>query len=452
MSHRFAAVLLAAGQGTRMKSDIPKVLHKIAGRSMIGHVAAALEPLAPEAQIIVHAPGGDGIAGTVAGGVAAEQSIPLGTGDALKSALPVLPDGLDTVLVLFGDTPFISSATLAKMLALRACADAPSVVVLGFDCPPPHMYGRLVLDAAQRLTRIVEARDASQTQLAISLCNSGIMAIAADRLQEWLGQIGNANAKGEFYMTDLVEIAVAAGAHCAAVSGLESEALGIDDRIALARAEAIMQDRLRRAALENGTTLVDPSSVTLSFDTEMGRDCVIHPQVVFGPGVKLADQVEIKPFSHLEASTVATGAVIGPFARLRGGADIGQNARVGNFVEVKNTRLHSGVKAGHLSYLGDAEIGAGANIGAGTITCNFDGVDKHRTTIGAGAFIGSNTALVAPLDIGADALVAAGSTISADVAPWALAITRAEVQVLGGAAKRFRARRQANKRKKLAEG
>ena len=452
MSHRFAAVLLAAGQGTRMKSDIPKVLHEIAGRSMIGHVAAAVAALHPAAEIIVHAPGGEHIVGSVDGAVGAEQSRALGTGDALKAALPLLPDDVDTVLVLYGDTPFISSDTLRTMLDLRAAADAPAVVVLGFDAALPNMYGRLVVDAAGQLTEIIEARDASDAQLAITLCNSGIMAIAADRLADWLGQISNTNAKGEFYMTDLVAIACASGARCAAVAGQESEALGIDDRLALARAEVMMQDRLRQAAMAEGATLIDPASVYFSYDTVLGRDCVIHPQVVFGPGVHLEARVEIKSFSHIEASRIAEGAAIGPFARLRGGTKIAADVRIGNFVEVKNARLHAGVKAGHLSYLGDADIGAGANIGAGTITCNYDGIDKHRTTIGAGAFIGSNTALVAPINIGADAMIAAGSTISRDVDPAAMAISRAEVRVVAGAATRFRDRRRAKKTKTSSEG
>ena len=447
MSDSLAAVILAAGQGTRMNSDLPKVLHPLAGRSMIGHVAAAVAPLAPAPLVVVHRPGDDHVAAAVPGAHGAEQKVARGTGDAVCAAM-ALVGAAATVLVLYGDTPFITTDTLRRMLDLRAGADAPAVVALGFHAAPPNMYGRMIRGTDGGLERIVEARDAGPDELAVTLCNSGIMAIAGDRLANWLARLGDDNAKGEFYLTDIIALARADGAACAVVEGEEAEFMGIDDRLALARAETVLQDRLRLAAMAAGVTLIEPAAVHFSHDTVLGRDCVIHPHVVFGPGVVIAAGVTVKSFSHLEACTVAEGAAIGPHARVRGGAKIGAHVHLGNFVEVKNATLASGVKAGHLAYLGDAEIGADSNIGAGTITCNYDGVDKHRTTIGAGAFIGSNTALVAPVRVGAGSMVGAGSTIAGDVADGDLAVGRAATKTVTGGAQRFRDRRLARKKQK----
>ena len=387
------------------------------------------------------------VAAAVPGALGAAQKVARGTGDAVRAAVDQV-GAAATVLVLYGDTPFITTDTLRKMLDLRAGADAPAVVALGFHAAPPNLYGRLIRGADGGLERIVEARDAGPDELAVTLCNSGIMAIAGDRLAIWLARLSDDNAKGEFYLTDIIALARADGATCAVVEGEEAEFMGIDDRVALARAETVLQDRLRLAAMSAGVTLIEPAAVHLSHDTVLGRDCVIHPHVVFGPGVTIAAGVTVKSFSHLEACTVAEGATIGPHARVRGGAKIGAHVHLGNFVEVKNATLASGVKAGHLAYLGDAEIGAGSNIGAGTITCNYDGVDKHRTTIGAGAFIGSNTALVAPVRVGAGAMVGAGSTIAGDVADGDLVVGRAATKTVTGGAQRFRDRRLARQKQK----
>ncbi len=439
-----AAVILAAGKGTRMKSALPKVLHPIGGMPLVGHILAALAPLAPERQVVVVGPDMDDVADRVAPIPTAVQHDRLGTADAVKAARATLA-GFDagTVFILFGDTPFISAATLQAMLDARR--GGAGVVVLGFEPEDPAAYGRLVTDAQGALTAIVEYRDADAATREIGLCNSGVMAIDAAKLFELVDRIGNDNAKGEYYLTDIVGLARADGIDCRAIVADEAELLGINSRAELAGAEAQWQARARRAAMDGGATLLDPATVYFSWDTVIGQDVVIGQNVVFGPGVTVADNVEIKAFSHLEGCSVASGAVVGPFARLRPGAEIGEGVRIGNFVEVKNATFGAGAKANHLSYIGDAEVGARANIGAGTITCNYDGYLKHRTVIGPEAFIGSNSALVAPVTIGARATIGAGSTITKPVADDALALARGDQRELSGMAAKMRQRLKARK-------
>jgi len=439
------AIVLAAGLGTRMKSKLPKVLHGIAGRSLVGHVLGALEEAGVDQAVVVVSENAKSVVDAVAPHSTTIQSEPLGTGDAVKSALPALTGAESDVLVLFGADPLICPETISRMIERRHEADNPAIVVLGFCPEDAGNYGRLVTDTNGNLAAIVEAKDATPEQLDIDLCNSGIMAIDGLRLNNLISRIGNNNAKGEFYLTDIVALAQEDGDTCAWIEGDADEFLGVDTRIDLAEAEALMQYRLRERALDGGATLTDPASVFFSWDTQIGQDVVIGPNVVFGPGVTIEDDVEIRAFSHIEGAHVSSGAIIGPFARLRPGADIGRDARIGNFVEVKNALFGDGAKANHLSYVGDSTVGAKANIGAGTITCNYDGFLKSKTEIGAGAFIGSNTALVAPVKVGDGAIVGAGSTISNDVASDALAVTRAEQNEIKDWAPRFRADRQAKK-------
>ena len=445
-----AALILAAGLGTRMKSTHPKVMHPLAGRPMVAHLLETVAALTPERVAVVVGPGMDAVAAAVAPHPVCVQAERLGTGDAAKAGRGELDGFAGPVLVLYGDTPLVSAATMRA--AAGACAGGAgggaAVVVVGFRPAGDHEYGRLVTDDAGALTRIVEAKDATPEQLEIGLCNSGLMAISGEHLFALLDQIGTGNAKGEYYLTDIVALAYGQGLKTAVVEAEETELMGINSRAELAVAEAVVQTELRARAMAGGATLIDPTSVWLAHDTVLGQDVTVHPNVVFGPGVTIGDEAEIKSFSHLEGATVAAGAVIGPYARLRPGADIGVGARVGNFVEVKNATLGEGAKANHLSYIGDATVGAGANIGAGTITCNYDGFDKHRTKIGVNAFIGSNTALVAPVTIGDGAIVAAGSTIGRDVAADALAIERAPQEEKPGWATSFRQQRQAAKPKK----
>jgi bifunctional UDP-N-acetylglucosamine pyrophosphorylase/glucosamine-1-phosphate N-acetyltransferase len=448
MNRSFAAIVLAAGEGSRMKSARPKILHEIAGRPMIGHVLAALEPLAPAATVVVLGHGMDEAAKAVAPAKTVIQHPPRGTGDAVRAAQPALePDlaGLGDVLVLYGDTPLLQSETIARLLDTRREANA-AVAVAGMRPADPGPYGRLVLGADGGVERIVEARDASAGERAIGLCNGGMMAIAAAQVFDLVGRIGDNNAKREFYLTDIVEIARGRGLAVTHVELPAAEVLGVNTRAELAEAEALMQDRLRRRAMEAGATLIAPETVFLSADTILGRDVTVEPNVVFGPGVRIADNVRIRSFSHLDGATIAEGAIVGPYARLRPGAVLERDVHVGNFVEIKATRLGAGAKASHLSYLGDSDIGAETNIGAGTITCNYDGFNKHRTIIGERAFIGSNTALVAPVTVGDGAYVATGSVVTADVAADALAIARARQVDKPGRAAELRSRLRGKKK------
>jgi bifunctional UDP-N-acetylglucosamine pyrophosphorylase/glucosamine-1-phosphate N-acetyltransferase len=442
---RLAAVILAAGSGTRMKSAMPKVMHPIAGRPMIAHLMEALEPLTPAAIVVVVGPQMDGVARAVAPAETVVQDPPLGTGDAVRIALRALegrlsPRGeIDEALVLFGDTPLLRTAALSRLLAeLRRTSAA--VVVSGMRPRDAAPYGRLILGQEGALERIVEAADASPEERAIELVNGGIMALEAQHAGDLVEALDRDNAKGEFYLSDIVGIARCRGLVCRAVELPAEELIGINTRAELAEAEALMQDRLRRAAMDGGATLVAPQTVFLSADTRLARDVVVEPNVTFGPGVRVEEGARIRSFSHLEGAVVGTGAIVGPFARLRPGAVLEGEVHVGNFVEVKAARLGAGAKANHLSYIGDAEVGARTNIGAGTITCNYDGFNKFRTTIGENAFIGSNTALVAPVTVGDGAIVAAGSVITEDVPADALALARGRQVEKPGRAAEIRAR------------
>jgi bifunctional UDP-N-acetylglucosamine pyrophosphorylase/glucosamine-1-phosphate N-acetyltransferase len=451
---RLAAVVLAAGQGTRMKSTRPKVMHPVAGRPMIGHVLDRLVEAGAGRIVAVLAPGMDeaaAFAQETAPVAIAIQDVPRGTGHAVMAAQRALKAFTGDVLVLYGDTPLIGAETIAAMMARRRAGDDPAVVVLGFTPADPAAYGRLVCGADGGLARIVEARDATAEEAAIGLCNAGIMAFDGARLPALLAEIGTENAKNEYYLTDAVEIARRKGWRCAVVEARDpDEVMGVNARDELAAAEAIMQRRLRAAAMANGATLIDPDTVYFSHDTRLGRDVTVGPNVVFGPGVDVDDGVEILAFSHLEQAHVASGARIGPFARLRPGADIGADAHIGNFVEIKAASVEAGAKVNHLTYVGDARVGAGANVGAGTITCNYDGYNKSMTDIGAGAFIGSNSSLVAPVKIGDRAVVGAGSVVTKDVPADALAVTRGEEKQIAGGAVKYRERKAAEKKAKTA--
>ena len=440
-----ACVVLAAGKGTRMRSALPKVLHPLAGRPMVEHALAIAGSLAPERTVLVvgpeleaAAPGLEGVGGAVSCVV---QDEPLGTAHAVAQARPLLQDFEGDVLVLYADTPLVRSETLARLVEARRAGNGVAAAVLGFRPEDPAEYGRLILAPDGSLARIVEYAEASGDERAVSLCNAGMMAVDGRRLFPLLDAIGNDNAKGEYYLTDLPAIVATEGGRCAVAEAPAEEVMGINDRVQLAEAERVVQDRLRRAAMEGGATLTEPATVWLSLDTRLGTDVTMGPNVAIGPGVVIEDGVEIRPFSHLEGVRVRKGATIGPFARLRPGSDIGEGARVGNFVEVKGSTVAEGAKINHLSYVGDAGVGAGANIGAGTITCNYDGYQKSRTEIGEGAFIGSNTALVAPVTVGPGAVVGAGSVITEDVEADAVAVARGEQRQREGAAARRRERR-----------
>lgn len=424
--YNFSCVVLAAGKGTRMRSTLPKVLHKIAGKPLIAHVLSSVAPLVPVQVVTVVAPHMEDVqracGQTFPACQFAVQLQQKGTGDAVRAALPLLDKKATAILVLYGDTPLMRSETLAAVLEKSAHCD---IAVLGMRVENPSGYGRLVTGENGWLEQIVECKDASSIQKKITLCNSGIMVIRSKILPDLLAKLSNHNASKELYLTDIIAHANHAGYRCAVVEADTTELSGINTRAQLADAEHVLQMRLRALAMENGATLVDPSTVYFSADTMLGSDVVVHPFVVFGEGVKVGNHVEIRSYSHIEGTDIASGATIGPFARLRPGTKLEENAHVGNFVELKATRLGRGAKANHLAYIGDADVGAAANIGAGTITCNYDGVNKYRTTIGEGAFIGSNSALVAPVSIGSGAMVGAGSVITDDVVPNALAIARA---------------------------
>ncbi len=442
---RFAAIILAAGSGTRMKSAMPKVMHPIAGQPMIAHLLRALQPLTPSATVVAIGPRMDAVARTVAPAECVVQDPPLGTGDAARAALRALrgrlaPQGeIDEALVLFADTPLLRTETLSRLLAERRRASA-AILVSGMRPADPGAYGRFVLGPDGGLERIVEAADATPEERAIGLVNGGIMVIDALSAGDLVDALDRDNAKGEFYLTDIVSIGRRRGLDCRAIELPAEELIGINTRAELAVAEALMQSRLRGAAMDSGVTLVAPETVFFSADTRLAPDVVVEPNVVFGPGVTVGGGTRIRSFSHLEGAVVGANAIVGPFARLRPGAMLDDEVHVGNFVEVKAARLRAGAKANHLSYIGDAEIGARSNIGAGTITCNYDGFNKFRTTIGEDAFIGSNTALVAPVSVGAGAIVAAGSVITDDVPANALSIARGQQVDKHGRASEIRER------------
>ena len=439
-----AVVILAAGQGTRMKSTLPKVLHKIAGRPMLGHVLDVARALGAQRMVVVTAPGAEPVAALAKewGAETAVQEKQLGTGHAVAAAKSALGGFSGNVLVLFGDAPLLTAATLGRMVARLDSAD---IATLGFQAADPTGYGRMIMDG-DTLVRIVEHKDATPDERKVTLCFAGMLAGEAAIVFELLGKVGNQNAQGEFYLTDLIAIARGRGLKCAVVEGPEREMLGVNSRAQLAEAETAFQARRRRELMEQGVTFLAPDTVFLSADTVIEPDATIAQYVVFGPGVIVHKGAEIRAFCHIENAEIGEGAIVGPFARLRGGAKLDAGVDIGNFVELKNAHLEAGVKAHHLTYVGDAHVGARANIGAGTITCNYDGVQKHRTEIGADAFIGSNTALVAPVKIGDGAIVAAGSVITEEVPSNALALGRARQVTKAGRADTIRTRNKAKKK------
>ncbi len=434
-----ALIVLAAGKGTRMNSDLPKVLHPIAGAPMLVHALRAGAALEPERICVVTGHG----AGAVEAAAlehdpdikAARQDTQLGTAHAVAQARAVLEGHDGDAIVLYGDTPFIQPETLKRMIEARSSAD---LVALGFDAADPGRYGRLVMDG-EALERIVEFKDATEEERAITFCNSGVIAADCDTLFDLIDAVGNDNAAGEYYLTDIIGVARARGLRATAIACDEAETLGVNSRAELAAAEALFQARARAAAFEDGVTFYAPGSVFFSFDTVLGRDALIEQNVVFGPGVTVESGAHIRAFSHLEGCHVARGAIVGPYARLRPGAELAEDVRVGNFVEIKNASLDAGAKVNHLSYVGDADLGAGCNVGAGSVTCNYDGVRKHRTQIGAGAFIGSGTMLIAPVTVGEDAMTGSGSVITQDVPDGALALARARQITKPGLARRLMA-------------
>jgi bifunctional UDP-N-acetylglucosamine pyrophosphorylase/glucosamine-1-phosphate N-acetyltransferase len=438
-----AVIILAAGKGTRMQSNLPKVMHKIAGRPMLGHVIAAVEALQPARIVVVVAPGMDEVAAYAAPHETVVQAEALGTGHAVLAAAPLLKDFTGDVLVVYGDGPLLKTATLRRLVEARHAAPDPAVVMMGKRLPDPGKYGRLVVDAGG-LKKIVEAADCTPEEKKIDLVWTGELVADGPVLFELLGRIDNHNAKREYYLTAIIEKARAAGHACAAVETTD-EWLGIDSRTLQAEAERTMQQRLRAAAMDNGATLIDPATVYFSYDTQLARDVVVEPNVFFGPGVTVGEGAMIHAFSHLQGATVAPGAFVGPFARLRPGADIGEGAHIGNFVEVKNAIVGPGVKAGHLAYIGDADIGERTNFSAGAIIANYDGIGKYRTVVGTDTLIGSNAVLVSPVTIGDGAIVTAGSIITQDVPADAMAIGRARQVNKEGRASAFRALKQAQK-------
>jgi len=438
----FAVVILAAGQGTRMRSDTHKVLHPIASRPLLLHLLDRVDGIGAKRRVVVVGKGRDQVEVALNGRevTVAHQAEQKGTGHAVLQAGPALEGYDGAVLVLYGDTPFVQEATLERMLERLDGKDGPGVVVLA-SCPEdPAAYGRIILGEGDRIAKMVEYRDATEEERAVRLCNSGMMAIRSRDLFRWLGQVTNDNAAGEYYLPDIVNIAAAEGREAVVIEGDAYETAGVNSRAELAHLELEWQRRRREQALQDGATLIDPESVWFAYDTKLGRDVTVEPHVVFGPGVEIADGATIKAFSHIEGAIIGARSAIGPFARIRPGTSLADHTKVGNFVELKKAKVGRGAKVNHLSYVGDTEIGADANIGAGTITCNYDGFGKYRTVIGAGAFIGSNASLVAPVTIGDGAVVGAGSVITNDVAADSLAIERNEQKGIAGWARRFRER------------
>ena len=438
MKSSVAVVVLAAGAGTRMKSALPKVLHPLAGWPMIRHVLEAAAGLRPAKVIGVVAPGAKAVAAAFAPHPTVVQSRPLGTGHAAKAALGQLKGHRGPVLVVFGDAPLITTATMRTLLAARA-AEKAAVGVLGFRADDPTPYGRLIIKDGE-LEKIVESKDAVGDERDVDFCNSGVMCLDGALLPRLLAGIGNDNVKGEYYLVDAVAVARGLGHRAIAVEGDEEEFQGINSRSELAVAETSLQWRLRAAALEAGATMTDPATVWLSADTRLGTDVTIGPNVRFGPGVTVGANVEIKAFCDIEGGRIGKGAIIGPFARIRPGSEIAEDVHIGNFVELKATKMGRGAKANHLAYLGDSEVGAGSNIGAGTIAVNYDGYGKHRTVIGSDVFIGSNSSLVAPVTVGKGANVTAGSVITEDVPAGAVAFGRARQVTKKGRAAALRAK------------
>lgn len=434
---QIAAIILAAGKGTRMKSDTHKVLHPIAGRPMLKHLMASVDALSPAKKVVVVGSGKEQLEAALAGTAdLAVQEPQLGTGHAVQMAEGALAGFDGDVLILYGDVPFVPTATMAAMVDRLNDDDKPAVVVLAFEPEDPTGYGRVIVDNG-RIVKMVEQKDASEAEKAVKLSNSGLMAVKSKDLFALLARVTDDNAQKEYYLTDIVNIANADGRACVAVTTDPFDVAGINSRAQLAEMEGEWQRRRRQAAMDDGATLIAPETVWFAADTVIGRDVLIEPNVFFGPGVTVADNVKIRANCHIEGASIASGAEVGPFARLRPGTVLEEKTKIGNFVETKKAHLHKGAKANHLTYLGDVEVGAKANIGAGTITCNYDGYFKYQTVIGEGAFIGSNSALIAPVKIGRDAIVAAGSAVSRDVADGELRMVRAEQLVKPGWADGF---------------
>lgn len=424
MIRKLSCIVLAAGKSTRMQSDTPKVLHTLAGKPMLSWLLETLEGLEAEKIVVVVGPDMPQVAAAAAPHAIAIQPEPKGTANAVKAALPALGGIGGDVLILNGDTPLVGLQTLERLATLRHQSGA-GIAMLAMELPDPAGYGRVLVRDADTVACIVEDRDASPEEKEIPLCNAGVYCVDGARLGKWIDAVGRKNAQEEYYLTDVVECAARDGAQtCVLRLNDSQEALGANSRADLAALERRVQKNLRLRAMQGGTTLADPDTVYFSWDTKTARDVYIGQNVVFGPGVEICDGAEILPFCHIEGARIESGARIGPFARLRPGTRIGADAHIGNFVEIKKSAIGTGAKAGHLAYIGDAEVGAASNIGAGAITCNYDGYEKHKTTIGAGVFVGSDSTLVAPLSIGDGAYIAAGSTITHDVPGGALAVAR----------------------------
>lgn len=435
-----AAVILAAGQGTRMRSSLPKVLHPVGGRAMVDWSVALAKDVGCEKIIVVCSPSGvavqDHVSATLGNEAIAIQDPPLGTGHAVLSAKDALRDFEGELVVLYGDTPLIPASAVNDLFS--ELDQGASVGVLGFEAVDPGAYGRLITDAEGNLEAIVEAKEANPQQLNVTFCNSGVMAATSKTMFDLLAKVTNENAKGEYYLTDIVALARASGGGCRAVACDEADVLGVNSRVELAQAEAAFQSKKRQDLLLAGVTMTAPETIFFSHDTVIENDVSLEPNVVFGPGVVLRSGAKVRAFSHIEGADVAGGCEIGPYVRLRPGAVLEQGAKIGNFVEVKNTRMGPGAKANHLAYLGDGDVGAGANIGAGTIFCNYDGFLKYQTKVGAKAFVGSNSSLVAPVSIGDGAYVGSGSVITKDVEPDGLAVARGRQMQKSGWATSFR--------------
>lgn len=434
-----AIVILAAGKGTRMKSALPKVMHKIAGRPMLGWLLELAQGLSPEKIIVVTAPGMDDVAAAAAPHAIAIQEKQLGTGDAARAALPHLKDFKGKVLVLLGDEPFLDKGALEEMITWDGLS------VMAVRPLSAKGLGRLIIHEDGTLDRIVEEKDATEEQKEIRLCNAGNFCIPAQHFSKWLSQLSDNNAQKEFYLTDVPKIAERDGFLTYVVETDVQWVWGINTRAELAEHERMAQTMLRDRAMANGATLSDPNTIYLSHDTVLGADVIVEQNVVFGPKVTVADNAVIHAFSHLEDVTIGAGAHVGPFARIRGGTTLGENVKIGNFVELKKSTLGAGAKVSHLSYIGDSSVGAKSNIGAGTITCNYDGFDKHKTTIGAGVFVGSNSTLVAPIELGDGAFVAAGSVVTHDVPKDSLILARARSVLKEGWATLYRNRHKSKK-------
>ena len=433
-----AAIILAAGQGTRMKSKLHKVLHPIAGKPMLMHLMDNVDALEPQKKVVVVGSGKEQLEAALVSTNSdlAVQEPQRGTGHAVQQAEPALTDFDGDVLILYGDVPFVPTATMQAMVDRLNAEDSPAVVVLAFEPDDTQSYGRVISDG-DRITKMVEHKDATEAERACRTCNSGLMAVKAKDLFGLLNRVTDDNAAGEYYLVDIVNIANEDGRHCAVVTTDPFDVAGINSRAELANMESEWQQRRRAQAMADGVSLIAPETVWFSFDTEVSSDVVIEPNVIFGPGVTIASGATIKGHSHIEGATIGPNTSVGPFARLRPGAVLEEGAKIGNFVEMKKAVMRKGAKASHLTYLGDAEVGEGANIGAGTITCNYDGYFKYQTVIGANAFIGSNSSLVAPVKIGRDAIVAAGSAVTRDVADGELRLVRGEQMVKPGWADRF---------------